>query len=48
MIAAIATPNQIMGWVMFWVWVSVVMEFAFLIGGDRRAGTSRSSAILYY
>jgi hypothetical protein len=28
MIAAIATPNHIMGWVMFWLWVSVVMEFA--------------------
>ena len=43
MTAAIATPNQIMGWVILswdWDWVWVVMEFApFLLGGDRRAET---------
>jgi hypothetical protein len=43
MIAAIAMPNQIMGWVILswgWDWVWVVMEFAtFLLVGDRRAGT---------
>jgi hypothetical protein len=48
MIAAIAAPNHIMGWVMFWLWVSVVMNSPFLIGGDRGAGTSRSSPILSY
>jgi hypothetical protein len=28
MTAAIETPNHIIGWVIFWLWVSVVMEFA--------------------
>jgi hypothetical protein len=47
MIAAIATPNQIMGWVILscdWDWV--VMDLPFPPGRGRRAGTSRSSAIL--